>query len=485
MNTTKDPGDPPEHPLLNELRAALGQNAVKSGAHDMAPYVADWRGRYRGAAVCVVEPCNVQGVSAAVHLVASHGGRIVPQGGNTGLVGGAVPSSKPAAFEVVLSLRRLNRVLDVDALDNVLVVEAGVILKNAQQAARDAGRLFPISLAAEGSAQIGGVVSTNAGGINVLRYGNTRDLVLGLEVVLADGSIWNGLKRLRKDNTGYDLKQLFIGAEGTLGIVTAAAFRLHPLSQAQTTAFLAVPGPHAAIQLLRHLQSELGDCLSAFELIERACVDLVLESIPAMQSPLNSSSPWYVLAEISTPMKGLAIATMVEESLATAFELGLVTDATLAQNENQRAMLWRIREEISEAERRNGPSVKHDVSVPVSRIPDFLAEAPATVLAVACGARPLAFGHVGDGNIHFNVLAPEAATEAISAVVYDLAIKLGGSISAEHGIGLSKVGLLPCYKDELSLSLMRTIRAALDPACVFNPGKLLATGLKEANEPLG
>lgn len=463
-----------DHGLIGELRAVLGEAALKTEAQDMAPYVADWRGRYRGTAACVIEPADVGGVARAVRVIAARGGRIVPQGGNTGMVGGGVPGSAPAVMEVVLSLRRMNRVRDVDVLDNVLVAEAGVILKNAQHAAREAGRLLPISLAAEGSAQIGGVVSTNAGGINVLRYGCARDLLLGLEVVLADGSIWNGLRRLRKDNTGYDLKQLFIGAEGTLGVITAAAFRLSPLPQAQATAFLAVPSPEAAVRLLRHLQSELGDCLSAFELIERVCMELVLGSISETQSPLHSTSPWYVLAEFSTPMKGLAIKEMVEQCLATAFELDLVSDATLAQNETQRAKLWRIREEITEAERRHGPSVKHDISVPVSRMADFLAAAPAAVLAAAPEARPLAFGHVGDGNVHFNVLAPEATADRISAVVYDLVAKLGGSISAEHGIGRSKVALLPRYKDELSLSLMRSLRATLDPAGLFNPGKLVS-----------
>lgn len=462
------------HGLINELRAVVGESAIKSDGQDLEPYVVDWRGRYRGRAACVVEPADVDGVARAVRVIAAQGGRVVPQGGNTGLVGGAVPSSERADLEVVMSLRRMNRIRDIDALDNVLVAEAGVILKDAQQAAREAGRLLPISLAAEGSAQIGGVVSTNAGGVNVLRYGNTRDLLLGLEVVLADGSIWNGLRRLRKDNSGYDLKQLFIGAEGTLGIVTAAAFKLSPLPQAQATAFVAVPSVEAAIRLLRHLQSVLGDSLSAFELMERVCLELVLESSSDIQSPLESTSPWYVLAEFSIPTRGLAIEAMVEQCLATAFELGFVSDATLAQNESQRAKLWRIREEITEAERRHGPSVKHDISVPVSRMPDFLAAAPGAVLAVAPGARPMAFGHVGDGNVHFNVLAPEAAADVISAVVYDLAASLGGSISAEHGIGRSKIELLPRYKDELSLSLMRRLRATLDPTGLFNPGKLVS-----------
>jgi FAD/FMN-containing dehydrogenase len=460
--------------LLDELRSAVGEAAVKTEPADISPYLVDWRGRYRGTALCVVEPGTAEDVASVVRTVSVHGASIVPQGGNTGLVGGGTPGAEvDGRQEVVLSMRRLNRIRDVDPLDNVIVAEAGVILQHAQEAAAAAGRLLPISLAAEGSAQIGGIVSTNAGGINVLRFGCTRDLVLGLEIVMADGLIWNGLQKLRKNNTGYDLKQLFIGAEGTLGIVTAAALKLFPLPHSQTTAFIAVPSPDSAVRLLRHLQAELGDSITAFELVERACLDLVLATVSDARDPLAEASPWYVLAEVSSTMKGLVIDDLVEESLATAVELDLVRDAVLARSATQRAEFWRLREEITEAERRHGPSAKHDISIPVSCIPEFLARAYEAVKSRFPQAKPIAFGHVGDGNIHFNVLAPVDETDAIGLIVYDLASDLGGSISAEHGIGRSKIDLLPRYKDRISLALMQQLRLTLDPLQSLNPGKLL------------
>ncbi|AFL50418.1 FAD/FMN-containing dehydrogenase [Sinorhizobium fredii] len=440
----------------------------------MAPYLVDWRSRYRGTALGVVEPSTADEVAVAVRIASAHGVKVVPQGGNTGLVGGGVPLTKhEGSQQIVVSLRRLNRIRDLDLLDNVIVVEAGVILQNAQAAARTAGRLLPISLAAEGSAQIGGIVSTNAGGTNVLRFGSTRELVLGLEVILADGSIWNGLQRLRKNNAGYDLKQLFIGSEGTLGIVTAAAIKLFPLPHSCVTTFIAVPSPAAAVRLLRYLQSELGDSLTAFELIERVCLDLVFGVVEEARDPFEQSYPWYVLAEVSATVKEVVLDDIVERSLASAFEIGIAMDAVLAQSEKQRVELWRLRDEITEAERRHGPSAKHDISIPVSRISDFLARAPATVRTHVPHARPIAFGHVGDGNIHFNVLAPAEDADCINRAVYDLVTTLGGSISAEHGIGQSKIELLAHYKDRTSLSLMQRVRRALDPSTTFNPGKLV------------
>lgn len=459
---------------MRDLRDALGETAVKTDPNEISPYLVDWRGRYSGTAECVVEPRTAQEMARVVKTAVAHGAAVVPQGGNTGLVGGGVPSNgADGRTQVVISMRRLNRIREVDPLDNVIVTEAGVILKHAQEAAGAMGRLLPISLAAEGSAQVGGVVSTNAGGINVLRYGCTRDLVLGLEVVMADGAIWNGLQKLRKNNTGYDLKQLFIGAEGTLGIVTAVALKLFPLPHSHTTTFIAVPNPDAAVKLLRHLQAELGDSIVAFELVQRACLDLVLSSVKDARDPLSERSPWYVLAEVSATMKGLSIDDLVEDSLASAAEQGFVSDAVLARSAAQRAEFWRLREEITDAERRYGPSAKHDVSIPVSLIPEFLAKADDAVRSRFPEAKPIAFGHVGDGNIHFNVLAPVSDTEAIGMVVYDLVSNLGGSISAEHGIGLSKVDLLPRYKDDISLTLMRQLRLTLDPLQSFNPGKLV------------
>jgi len=460
--------------LLRELIAAIGETAVKSDEGEMSPYLVDWRGRYQGRALCVVEPTSAEQVAAIAQTVSARGAKIVPQGGNTGLVGGGVPLGEN--FEepqIVLSLRRLNRIRDLDTMDNVMIAEAGVVLQHAQEAARIADRLLPISLASEGSAQIGGVVSTNAGGTSVLRYGATRDLVVGLEVVLADGTIWHGLQRLRKNNAGYDLKQLFIGSEGTLGIVTAAAVKLFPLPKTCVTAFVTVPTPDSAVRLLRFLQSELGDSLTAFELIDRTCLDLVLATGSGARDPFERPSSWYVLVEVSTTLRELNLTSIVETSLAKGFDQDLVLDAVLAQNEVQRAELWRLREEISEAERRQGPSVKHDISIPISKIPDFLNQISGVISAKFSHAKPTAFGHVGDGNIHFNVLAPIEDTDAINDAVYSLVTAMGGSISAEHGIGSAKIELLTRYKDDSSLSLMRCIRSALDPSQILNPGKLI------------
>lgn len=460
--------------FLTELKSAIGASAVETDPHAMSSYLVDWRGRHEGVAICVVEPSTVDEVAAVVRIARSHDIKVVPQGGNTGLVGGGVPlAGNGSGQQIVLSLRRLNRIRSINVLDNVIVAEAGVVLQNTQAAAREVGRLLPISLAAEGSAQIGGIVSTNAGGTGVLRYGTTRELVLGLEVVLADGSIWDGLQLLRKDNAGYDLKQLFIGSEGTLGIVTAAAFKLFPLPHSRVTAFVGLPSPDAAVRLLRNLQSEIGDCVTAFELMQRACLDLVFGSVEAARDPFQDVHPWYALIEASTTMKDVALDEAIESNLAKAFELGIVTDAVLAHSEQQRASLWRLREEISEAERRKGPSVKHDISVPVSRIAEFLDHAPIAVRNGIPHAFPIAFGHIGDGNIHFNVFAAPDDTGAINLAVYDLVASLGGSISAEHGIGLSKVELLDRYKTPTALFLMRTLRKALDPNGLFNPGKLV------------
>jgi FAD/FMN-containing dehydrogenase len=463
--------------FLRELKSAISGSAVKTDREAMSSYLVDWRGRHEGTALCVVEPSTVDEVAVVVRTALSHGVKVVPQGGNTGLVGGGVPLAGDAVGQqIVLSLRRLNRIRSINVLDNVIVADAGVVLQNAQTAARDVGRLLPVSLAAEGSAQIGGIVSTNAGGTGVLRYGTTRELVLGLEVVLADGSIWNGLQPLRKNNSGYDLKQLFIGSEGTLGIVTAAALKLFPLPQSRVTAFVGLPSPDAAVNLLRDLQSEIGDCVTAFELMQRECLELVLGALDGARDPLQHSHPWYALVEASTALRSDTLADTIEKNLAIAFEAGIVADAVLAHSEQQRATLWRLREEISEAERRHGTSAKHDISVPVSRIAEFLHHAPAAVKKSVPDAIPFAFGHVGDGNIHFNVFASAEATKTINLVIYDLVTALGGSISAEHGIGLSKVDLLKRYKDTRSMLLMQSVRKALDPDAILNPGKVFDLG---------
>lgn len=461
--------------FITELEATIGACAIQTDPHAIAPHVVDWRGRHDGVAICVVEPSTVDEVVATVRVARAHNIKVVPQGGNTGLVGGSVPSAPNGSErQIVMSLRRLNRIRSINVLDNVIVAEAGVVLQNAQTAVAQEGRLLPISLASEGSAQIGGIVSTNAGGTGVLRYGMTRDLVLGLEVVLADGSIWNGLRLLRKDNAGYDLKQLFIGSEGTLGIVTAAAFKLFPLPHSRITAFVGLSCPEAAIGLLRNLQSEIGDCVTAFELMQRACLDLVFASVEGARDPFGEAYPWYALIEVSTTVKDVALDEAVEANLAKALESGTIRDAVLARSEQQRATLWRLREEVSEAERRKGPSVKHDISVPVSRMAEFLIKAPIAVKDVVADASPIAFGHIGDGNIHFNVFAASDDTEVINAAVYDLVASLGGSISAEHGIGLSKIQLLKRYSTPEALSLMRMLREALDPNGLFNPGKVVA-----------
>lgn len=463
-----------ESDFLKELKSALGASAVKTDPHAMSSHLVDWRGCYKGVATCVVEPSTTDEVAATVRIALSHDVKVVPQGGNTGLVGGGVPlAGKETGHQIVLSLRRLNRIRAINVLDNVILAEAGVVLQNAQSAAREVGRLLPISLASEGSAQIGGIVSTNAGGTGVLRYGMTRELVLGLEVVLADGSVWDGLRLLRKDNAGYDLKQLFIGSEGTLGIVTAAAFKLFPLPHSRVTAFVGLPSPAAAVSLLRSLQSEIGDCVTAFELMQRACLDLVCRAAETARDPFQDTHPWYALIEVSTSMKHVRLDEVVESNLAEAFEAGIVTDAVLAHSEQQRATLWRLREEISEAERRTGPSVKHDISVPVSRIAEFLERAPIAVRNCIPHALPIAFGHVGDGNVHFNVFAAPDETKTINLAVYDIVASLGGSISAEHGIGVSKAELLDRYGTPTALSLMRNLRKALDPGHLFNPGKLV------------
>jgi FAD/FMN-containing dehydrogenase len=465
--------------LLDRLRAIVGPSGHIDDPADMEPYVAEWRGRYRGATPLVLRPATTQELSDLMRTCAEAGVPVVPQGGNTGLVGGSIPSADNS--EVLISLSRMNKIREMDPLNYTVTVEAGCVLQTLQQAAADVDRLFPLSLGAEGTCQIGGNISANAGGTMTLRYGNTRDLVLGLEVVLPDGQIWNGMRRLRKNNTGYDLKHLFIGAEGTLGFITAAVLKLFPRPKQVETGFLAVRDPDAAIELLASLRSASGDSLSAFELMPRIALDFALKHVAGTIDPLSEPFPWYVLLELSTGTGGDAFRETIEEALGDAMEAGLVQDATLASSEAQAKQLWFIREAIVEAQKYEGGSIKHDISIPVSCVGSFIAQATEAVERTIPGARPVPFGHVGDGNIHFNVNQPvDADTEGylaqwdkLNEVVHDIVLSMDGSISAEHGIGTFKREELQRVKSPVELDLMRRIKATLDPQGLMNPGKVL------------
>jgi FAD/FMN-containing dehydrogenase len=464
--------------VLGGLSAIVGERHLITETAAMEPHLREWRHLFIGKARAVVKPRSVEEVSAILGLAHETGTPIVPQGGNTGLVGGQIPIAQ--GREIVLSLTRLDQVRSVDPESDVMVVEAGVTLARAQEAADGAGRLFPLSLASEGSCTIGGNLSTNAGGTAVLAYGNARDLCLGLEAVLADGRIWRGLGSLRKDNTGYDLKNLFIGAEGTLGVITAASLKLFPKPQARATAFASLPSPEAALALFRLARAEVGGQLTTFEIMPRFGVDVVLRHAADARAPLAEPSPWSVLMELSTPSAD-GLAGVMEALLEKALEAGLVTDAAIAASGAQRKALWRIREAMSEVQGLEGGSIKHDVSVPVSRVPELLARGAALIERLVPGARPLPFGHLGDGNIHFNVSQPVGADKAaflarwdeVNAAVHGLVSELGGSISAEHGIGRLKRHLLPGVKDPVALELMRAIKATLDPKGILNPGAVL------------
>ncbi|HXF67865.1 MAG TPA: FAD-binding oxidoreductase [Burkholderiales bacterium] len=467
------------HSLIERLAAAVGPRGLITEPRDMEPYLVDWRGHYRGAAPAVVRPASTEEVSAVVRICAETGTGIVPQGGNTGMCGAATPS--PAGGEIVLSLARMNRVLELDALNDTITVQAGCVLAAIQQAAAAAGRFFPLSLGAEGSCQIGGNLATNAGGVNVLRYGNARDQVLGLEVVLPDGRVWNGLKGLRKDNTGYDLKHLFIGSEGTLGVITAAVLKLHPLPRSRVTALAAVASPAAAVELLALVREGCGDRVSAFEIVSRSCVELVLAHIPGTREPLGEPHPWYALMELADAGTPGPLQADFERALERAAERGLARDAAVASSEAQRQSLWKLRETIPEAARAEGLVYRHDIALPVSRVPEFIAEADAALSSAFPGVRVICFGHLGDGNLHYNCFVPgrrredAAAREAtdVSRLVYDIVARYGGSFSAEHGIGQSKRGELARYKSAPELDLMRAVKRALDPRGILNPGKVL------------
>ncbi len=462
--------------FLSRLRGIVGDAYVLTDPASLANYVEDWRGRYRGSALCVVRPASTDQVAAVMAACAEASVAIVPQGGNTGLCGGATPRGG----EVVLSLNRMTRVRQLDAANNTLTVDAGCTLQAAQQAALAADRLFPLSLAAEGTATIGGNLSTNAGGVQVLRYGNARDLVLGLEVVLADGRVWDGLRGLRKDNTGYDLKQLFIGAEGTLGIITGAVLKLVPRPRSRAVAWVAVADPAAAVGLLGHLRQQLGERVVAYELISQQALDLVLRHIPGSRAPLQDAAAWQVLVEVADTLVG-DLDGVLALALDRAAVVGLAGDTVVAGSEAQCEALWRLREAISEAQRIDGVSIKHDIAVPVSHIPEFIARADAALHAAYPGVRIVCFGHVGDGNLHYNPSKPLAGDNAefiarsgeVNRIVHDLVVALGGSISAEHGLGQLKREENQRYKSPVEMDLMRAVKHAFDPRGRMNPGKVL------------
>ncbi|MDE3176613.1 MAG: FAD-binding oxidoreductase [Pseudomonadota bacterium] len=434
------------------------------------------RGLFRGQARALVRPASTAEVAAVIAACAAAKAPITPQGGNTGLVGGQIPFGP----EIVLSLKRLNRVREVDALADSMIVEAGVTLAEAQAAAERADRLFPLSLASEGSCTVGGNLSTNAGGVAVLAYGNAREMTTGVEVVLADGRIVNALSKLRKDNTGYDLKDLFVGAEGTLGIITAAALKLFARPRSRETAFVGLASPEAALALFRRARESFGAEVVSFELIPRIAMDFVLRHAPGARDPLGQPHPWYVLVEIASQKAG-GLDEAVTDWLGGAAEAGLIDDAALAASGEQRAAFWALRENISEVQKFEGGSIKHDISVPIGAVPAFLAEAGAAVLRRSPAARVVAFGHMGDGNIHFNVSQPIGADmaafladwEGMNEVVHDIVARYEGSFSAEHGIGRLKRDLLARKKDPAALDVMRAIKAALDPSGLMNPGKVL------------
>jgi len=459
--------------LAAQLAKAVGITQVLTDPADIAPFVTDWRGRYHGAAQCVVRPGNSAEVAAVVKACVEAGVPIVPQGGNTSLCGAATPDQSARA--VVICLSRLNRILAVDRENSTISVEAGCTLAAIQEAAQIADRLFPLALASEGTCQIGGNLSTNAGGVQVLRYGNTRELTLGLEVVLANGDIWNGMRGLRKDNTGYDLKQLFIGAEGTLGIITGAVLKLFPLPKRLVTCWLNVASPAAAVDLLNSAKGAFDAQLTAFELVSEVSLGLVIKNIPDSVRP-TGVAPWYVLAEFSDADPA-ALEAWLADQLANAD----VSDGVVAQSETQAKKLWALRESISRAQKIEGVSIKHDISVPVSSIPEFLSRADAVLAKAFPGVRVVAFGHLGDGNLHYNLSQPDkqrnaafiAAQPEVNRLVHDTVDALNGSISAEHGIGQLKREEILRYKSSVEMTLMRSIKAALDPRGLMNPGKVL------------
>jgi FAD/FMN-containing dehydrogenase len=448
-------------------------------AGEMAPFLTDWRGKWTGTALAVAQPDSPQDVAYVMRWCHERRIPVVPQGGNTGLSGGATPDA--SGRSVVLSLSRLQSVRSVDLQNNTVTVDAGVTLLALQEAAQAQGRMFPLSLAAEGSCTIGGNLASNAGGVQVLRYGNARELCLGLEVVTAEGELWNGLRGLRKDNTGYDLRDLYIGSEGTLGIITGATLKLFPPPRSQVVACMAVPAPAQAVELLTFAQARLGAALTAFELMSDTCLQLVEKHVPGSRIPFAERSPWYVLLELSGELDDAQATSSMESLLEAAFDQSLITDAALSSNLSQLQTLWALRENISEAQGAEGKTIKHDISLPASRIAEFIGSTDAAIRAQSSGVRLVVFGHLGDGNLHYNLSPVEGASPAeflalepaMNRLVHDAVHARGGSISAEHGLGVLRRDESARYKSPVEIDLMRRIKAALDPHGLLNPGKLL------------
>ncbi|MBU8539121.1 FAD-binding oxidoreductase [Falsiroseomonas tokyonensis] len=464
--------------LLEALAELLGPRGMLTAPEDLAPHLSDWRALYRGATPCVLRPAETAELAAAVKLCAAAGVPMVPQGGNTSMVGGATPDE--SGRQIVVSLSRLNRIRALDPVDLTMTAEAGVVLKLAQNAAAEAGCLFPLSLGAEGTATIGGVLSTNAGGNTTVRYGNARELMLGLEVVLPDGQVWDGLRRLRKDNTGYALRHLFVGAEGTLGFITAATLRMFPRPRDTALAFCAVADTDAALALFRRFRDRDESAVRAFEYMSGAGVDFCLKHIEGVTLPVETRAEHYVLVDLASPRPDAGLREMAETLLGEAMEAGEVLDAVLAESEAQAQKLWKIREEHPEAQKREGASVKNDVSVPVSRVPEMIRRCSEELTKLIPGSRPVPFGHIGDGNIHMNLEQPEgmdpaaflARSHDIMDCVNAVVREMDGSFSAEHGIGRLKTDMMPEWRGGAELDTMRRIKAALDPWGLMNPGKV-------------
>lgn len=465
--------------LIERFAAIVGARHALTDPVDQAAHLVEWRDLYRGETPLVLKPGTTAEVSAILALAHETGTAIVPQGGNTGLVGGQIPV--PGRAEVVLSLSRMNRIRALDPTGNTIAVEAGATVEAVQNAAEAAGRLFPLTLASQGSCQIGGTIATNAGGTAVLSHGNTRALVLGLEVVLADGRIWNGLRGLLKDNAGYDLKQVFIGAEGTLGVVTAAVLKLKPRPRETSVAIVGLPSPQAALSLLGLAGAEAGGDLTAFELMSGEGLGFALRHLPGARDPFPVRHPWVALVEIASGRGDGSARRTMEAALGAGLEAGVVTDAAIAESLTQAGAFWALRHGMSEVQKHEGGSIKHDVSVRVADVPAFLEQAIAAVTAAFPGCRPVPFGHMGDGNIHFNVSQPVGADKTaflgewdrMNAVVHDVVAQFNGSVAAEHGVGRLKRDLIAALKDPVEMELMRALKAALDPKGILNPGRVL------------
>ncbi|MEM7620502.1 MAG: FAD-binding oxidoreductase [Pseudomonadota bacterium] len=469
----------PTSDMIEKFKTLIGDEHVITDSKDMSQYLTEWRDLYQGKASCILLPGSTQDVSHILSYAHEMNIAIVPQGGNTGLVGGQIPFE--SGHEVIINLSRMNSIRNIDTAGNTMTVEAGAILQNIQDAADNAERLFPLSLAAEGSCQIGGNLATNAGGVGVLAYGNARNLVLGLEVVLADGQIWNGLRALTKDNTGYNLKDLFIGSEGTLGIITTAVLKLFPKPAEQSTAFLGAQSLQDVAHLFSLASQIAGHQLTAFELLPRVGIEMVTKHIQEARDPLETPQPWYVLLEISSGQATGNASELTEKILETALENNYIHDGALALTISQAKDFWRLREAMSEVQREEGGSIKHDISVPIARIPEFIKRANDAVETMIPGSRPVPFGHYGDGNIHYNVSQPTAMDKSaflaqwdmMAEAVHSIVLDLEGSISAEHGIGRMKKDLLKDVKSPVELDLMQSIKKTFDPKGILNPGKLI------------